>query len=119
MQSFLVNETNTRVRFLQPFGFFDFITLEKNALCVLSDSGTVQEECALSQVPSVTLREVTERRETLEKGCNILGGPDPALIGSCVDKVLSRRFPGKAPPGYSQDNVSEVVTNLVLGFHLF
>ena len=46
------------------FGFFDFVALERQAFCVLSDSGTVQEECAIFGVPNVTLRDVTERPET-------------------------------------------------------
>ena len=71
--------SNPLVRFLDPFGFFDFITLERNAMCVLSDSGTVQEECTIFQVPGVTIRDTTERPETLERGCNILSGTEAAL----------------------------------------
>ena len=47
-------------------GFFDFVTLERPPICVLSDSGTVQEECCIFGVPNVTLRDVTERAETVE-----------------------------------------------------
>ncbi|MEP6592498.1 MAG: UDP-N-acetylglucosamine 2-epimerase (non-hydrolyzing), partial [Acidobacteriota bacterium] len=50
---------SARVRLLEPMGFFDFVHLEQHARCVLSDSGTVQEECAILHVPSVTLRDVT------------------------------------------------------------
>ena len=55
-----------RVRFVEPLNFFDFVALEQQAKCVLSDSGTVQEECCLFGVPNVTLRDVTERPETVE-----------------------------------------------------
>src|SRR5205085_4966897 len=64
----------------EPFGFFDFVALERNAHCVLSDSGTVQEECCIFETPNVTLRDVTERPETLEVGSNILTGSDPSSV---------------------------------------
>src|SRR5205823_3303993 len=54
------------LRLLPPLGFFDFVKLEKHARAVLSDSGTVQEECAIYGVPNVTVRDVTERAETIE-----------------------------------------------------
>src|SRR5260221_3095968 len=59
-------DSRQRIQFHDPFGFFDFIALEQNAFCVLSDSGTVQEECCIFKVPNVTIRDVTERPETLE-----------------------------------------------------
>jgi len=55
LKSFNINVDNKNVKFLEPFGFFDFITLERNALCVISDSGTVQEECCIFRVPNVTI----------------------------------------------------------------
>jgi UDP-N-acetylglucosamine 2-epimerase (non-hydrolysing) len=111
-----VKGENPRVRYLEPFGFFDFITLEKQAKCVLSDSGTCQEECTLFGVPTVTLRDVTERPETIERGTNVLGGMEPAVIVACVKKVLTRTWPGTAPPEYLVENVSETVVNLLIGY---
>ena len=58
-------------------GFFEFNNLQKNAFCVLSDSGTAQEECSIYGVPTVTLRDVTERPETLEAGSNFISGCEP------------------------------------------
>lgn len=103
------------LRFLPPFGFFDFITLERHAMCVLSDSGTVQEECAIFKVPNVTLRDVTERPETLECGSNILAGADAETIARCVKIVLSLRGRFTAPPEYLAENVSETVVRIVSG----
>lgn len=57
---------------MEPLGLFDLVCLEQNAYCVLSDSGTVQEECCLYKIPNVTLRDVTERPETLEAGSNLI-----------------------------------------------
>ena len=64
----------TRLRPCEPFGFFDFVALERNARCVLTDSGTVQEECCIFGVPTVTMRDTTERPETVECGSNVLSG---------------------------------------------
>jgi UDP-N-acetylglucosamine 2-epimerase (non-hydrolysing) len=111
-------ESGGAVRCVEPFGFFDFVKLESAARCVLSDSGTVQEECAIFRVPNVTLRDVTERPETLECGSNILAGADPDRILDCVATVL-RLPPGwQPPPEYLVRNVSDTIIRLVTGFHL-
>lgn len=107
---------NDGVRLMEPFGFFDFVHLERNALCVLTDSGTVQEECCLFQVPTVTLRDVTERPETLEVGSNMLSGAEPESILSCVKAVLSCSGRWSPPPEYQAGDVSRVVAKLVLGY---
>lgn len=104
------------VRFLEPFGFFDFLQLEQHALCVLSDSGTVQEECSIFKVPNVTIRDTTERPETLEYGSNLLSGADPETVVRCVAIILQRGNRPAAPPEYLFDNVSGRVCHLVLGY---
>jgi UDP-N-acetylglucosamine 2-epimerase (non-hydrolysing) len=116
MKQFEIDIGRGNVRFLEPFGFFDFIRLEKNAACVLSDSGTVQEECAIFGVPNVTLRDVTERPETIECGSNILSGSAPESIISCVDTVLQTPPNWTAPPEYLVRNVSEIVKRIVTGY---
>src|SRR5439155_90019 len=62
------------LRLIEPLGFFDFLALEQSAECVISDSGTVQEECTIFRIPNLTIRDVTERAETIECGSNILTG---------------------------------------------
>jgi UDP-N-acetylglucosamine 2-epimerase (non-hydrolysing) len=116
MQTFGISRDNQDVRFLEPFGFFEFITLERNAFCVLSDSGTVQEECAIFRVPNVTIRDVTERPETLECGSNILSGANPDMVTQCVRTVLRQQGQGDPPREYVVENVSDTVINIVLGF---
>ena len=116
MASFGIDARNESIRFLPPFGFFDFITLERNARCVLSDSGTVQEECAIFRVPNVTLRDTTERPETIECGSNILSGAEADAIVTSVKTVLARGAEWNPPPEYLVKNVSETVTRIVLGF---
>jgi UDP-N-acetylglucosamine 2-epimerase (non-hydrolysing) len=111
-----IRRLNEKVRFLEPFGFFDFIALERSAKCILTDSGTVQEEAAILHKPSVTIRDVTERPETVECGSNILSGADPEMILNCVDVAMSRDGSWQAPPEYLVENVSETVVNILIGY---
>jgi UDP-N-acetylglucosamine 2-epimerase (non-hydrolysing) len=104
------------VNAVEPLGLFDFVKLEKNAALVLTDSGTVQEECCIFKVPNVTLRDVTERPETLEVGSNILSGADPAKIAHCVETVLRRKCSWTPPPEYLAQDVSGTVVNIVAGY---
>jgi len=106
------------IRMLAPLGFFDFIRLEQNAFCVLSDSGTVQEEACLFGVPNVTLRDVTERPETLECGSNILAGVDAEAIGRAVRLVTSQGRSWRPPQEYTQTGVAEAVCRIVLGYRI-
>ena len=99
----------------EPFGLFDFVKLEKNARCVLSDSGTVQEECCLFRVPNVTIRDVTERPETIEAGSNVLSGASPETILACVRTVLARPADWTPPPEYLRTDVSGTVLRIVVG----
>ncbi|MCP4221055.1 MAG: UDP-N-acetylglucosamine 2-epimerase (non-hydrolyzing) [bacterium] len=105
------------ITFLEPLPFFDFLKLEKNAGCVLSDSGTVQEECCIFKVPSVTLRDTTERPETIEVGSNILSGSDPGRILDCVKLVSAKATQWEPPEEYLVENVSDTVLNILLGYH--
>ncbi|MEO8272550.1 MAG: UDP-N-acetylglucosamine 2-epimerase (non-hydrolyzing) [Chloroflexota bacterium] len=104
-----------KVRFVPPLGLFDFVRLEKDAFCVLSDSGTVQEECCILGVPTVTMRDVTERPETIECGSNILAGVEPDRILAAIAVVTRSVGQWTPPPEYLVDNVSETVARIVLG----
>jgi len=106
---------DSRVSFHPPFGLFDFVHLERNALCVFTDSGTVQEECCILHIPNVTLRDVTERPETIECGSAILGGVEPASVLRCTRTALEREPGWHAPPEYLVPNVSRTVANIVMG----
>jgi UDP-N-acetylglucosamine 2-epimerase (non-hydrolysing) len=117
MQEFGVDVKNRRIQFMDPFGFFDFVHLERNAFCVLSDSGTVQEECSIFKIPNVTLRDVTERPETIECGSNILSGADNESILNCVNLVVLRAPDWDPPLEYLVKNVTNTVTNILMGYH--
>ncbi len=105
------------VRLMPPLGFYDFVKLEKHAFCVLSDSGTVQEECCIFGVANVTLRDVTERPETVECGSNILSGADPDSILSAVRIATSVGHVWTPPAEYLQTNVAATVVRIVTGYN--
>ena len=65
---------------MKPFGFFDYVNLQKNAYCVLSDSGTISEESTMMDFPAVSIRTSTERPEAIDAGTIILGGIDKNSI---------------------------------------
>ncbi len=116
LEKYNISVESEEVRILEPFGLFDFVNLEKNAFCVLSDSGTVQEECCIFKVPNVTLRDVTERPETIEVGSGILTGAEPETILRAVKAVTSRPPDWTAPEEYMVNNVSQTVSRIILGF---
>ncbi len=107
---------NAGVRVMEPFGLFDFIYLEQNAMCVLTDSGTVQEECCIFKVPAVTIRDVTERPETLDVGSTMLSGAEPESILRCVKTVLGQPRNWSPPREYLVPDVSSTVGKIVLGY---
>jgi len=74
---------------IKPLGFFDFTKLEKNAFCLITDSGTVPEETMYFKKPCVTIRNSTERPETIEMGSNVLSGLNSDDIFDCVNQITS------------------------------
>jgi UDP-N-acetylglucosamine 2-epimerase (non-hydrolysing) len=102
-----------RLIFCEPMGFFEFIKLEKQASLILTDSGTVSEEACILNVPSVTIREVTERHELLECGSTILSGYSPEKILSCSKEMINVKNWIK-PEEYLWQDVSQNVINKIL-----
>jgi UDP-N-acetylglucosamine 2-epimerase (non-hydrolysing) len=118
VEAFGVDIRKAGLRFVDPFGFFDFIRLEKTAFCLLSDSGTVQEEACLFGVPNVTIRDVTERPETVECGSNILSGADPQTILRLVKLATGRKGRWQPPVEYLADGVADTVCQILLGYRI-
>lgn len=116
INQFGIAPASAKVRLLDAFGFFDFVKLEKNSLAVLTDSGTVQEECAIFGIPNVTLRDVTERPETIECGSNILAGAEPDAIIRAVELAIAQPASWTPPKEYMAENVSQVVSKILLGY---
>ncbi len=116
LEKFGIATESDKIKLLEPLGFFDFVKLEKNSLAVLTDSGTVQEECAIFGIPNVTLRDVTERPETVEAGSNILSGAETVSILRTVELAISQPSNWKVPAEYLIENVAQTVSKIVLGY---
>jgi UDP-N-acetylglucosamine 2-epimerase (non-hydrolysing) len=113
LDRFGIRTDHTRLRLVPPLGLFDFLKLEQQAFCVLSDSGTVQEEACIFGVPNVTIREVTERPETVECGSNFLAGSDRDRILAGVRLVTRQGGGWTPPPEYLAPRVAETVVRIV------
>jgi len=87
------------VEILKPLSYLDFLTLEKNALLILTDSGGVQEEACILRVPCVTLRDNTERPETVEVGANTIAGVRPKSVVKAVGKMVGKKPNWRNPFG--------------------
>jgi UDP-N-acetylglucosamine 2-epimerase (non-hydrolysing) len=114
LESFGMTDAVAGLRVVPPLGFFDFLALERDAACVLTDSGTVQEECCILRVPNVTTRDVTERPETVECGSNVITGVDPDRISAAVRAAMRRERNWVVPPEYLAPAVSDTVANILL-----
>lgn len=107
------------VRCLEPFGFLDYCKLQKNAFCVLSDSGTLSEESAILDFPGVLLRTSTERPETLDQGSVIIAGTKEKDILQAVDlaAAMGKNHEIHAPVrDYTDNNVSSKVVRIIQSY---
>jgi len=104
------------IRNVKPFGFFDYNQLQRNAFCVLSDSGTLSEESAMLRFPAVLIRTSTERPEVLDKGSVVIGGIDRDSVVRAV-RMARRMFDEEPPPplpgDYQDLNVSAKVVKII------
>jgi UDP-N-acetylglucosamine 2-epimerase (non-hydrolysing) len=103
------------IHWLDPLGFHDFVRLEESAFCVLTDSGTVQEECCLLRAPAVTLRDTTERPETVECGSNMLAGVSANRVVEAVRAAVTTGIGWAVPEGYEVEDVSRRAAKIVVG----
>ncbi len=99
---------------IQPVGFLDFLILEANARLIFTDSGGVQEESCILKVPCVTMRDNTERPETLEVGSNTLAGVSPAQILAGARKMLGakRNWPNPFGDGRAGKKIVEHIRKI-------
>ncbi|MBI5478043.1 MAG: UDP-N-acetylglucosamine 2-epimerase (non-hydrolyzing) [Deltaproteobacteria bacterium] len=99
------------VRFIEPVGFLDFLLLESRARLLVTDSGGVQEEASILRVPCVTVRDNTERPETLEAGINVLAGTDPERIVQAALSLLGRplAWPDLYGDGHAAERIVEAL----------
>lgn len=109
-----------RIRFLKPLGFFEYVKLQMNAKCVISDSGTITEESSVMDFPAVTIRQAHERPEGMDEGTLIMCGLQAERVIESIEVVVSqfsinpRSF--KLIPDYDTDNVSKKVLRIILSY---
>jgi UDP-N-acetylglucosamine 2-epimerase len=107
-----------RVRLVKPFGFSDYIKLQMEALCVLSDSGTITEEASLLNLPAVTIRDAHERPEGMDVGTLIMSGLKKDRVLDAVRVVTSQHHAGRRElpvvEDYAVDAVSKQVLRVVM-----
>lgn len=105
------------LKLIEPLGYLDFLKLTAEAKAVLTDSGGVQEETTILNVPCITLRENTERPVTITHGTNILVGTETEKILAAVEKVLSRpKTPTRRPAFWDGRAAGRIVQILVERF---
>lgn len=109
---------NNKIQFLKPFGFPDYIHLQQNALCTLSDSGTISEESSILNFPAISLRQSMERPEAQDTGSIILTGFDTDVILNSISMAIKEKTERKissVPDDYLIEDTSWRVVKLILG----
>jgi UDP-N-acetylglucosamine 2-epimerase (non-hydrolysing) len=104
---------------MQPFGFWDYNCLQRNAFCVVSDSGTIPEEASYFKFPAVSVRTSTERPEALDKGVFTIGCITKDQVVSAVELATSMHQNGDlglTVPDYADENVSVKVVKLIQSY---
>ena len=115
-----VSDANPLIRFLKPLGFFDYVKLQMNAFCVISDSGTITEESSILNFPAVTIRQAHERPEGMDEGTLIMCGLEARKVMESIQVVTGqyskdkRQF--KLIQDYDVENVSKKVLRIILSY---
>jgi UDP-N-acetylglucosamine 2-epimerase (non-hydrolysing) len=111
-------KANELINFHKPFGYFDFNKLQREAFCVISDSGSIHEESAAMDFPAVQMRVSSERPEAFDEGVAILAGRDRDSILLAIDVTVEERTKGvkmNVPRNYRDTNVSSKVLRHIVG----
>ncbi|MCB5270640.1 MAG: UDP-N-acetylglucosamine 2-epimerase (non-hydrolyzing) [Candidatus Cloacimonetes bacterium] len=107
---------NPLIQFLKPFGFSDYNYLQMNALCVVSDSGTISEESSILRFPAISIRNSMERPEAIDAGTIILTGFDPEVVLDSVNLAVEEGAQyASICPEYQVENTAMRVLKLVMG----
>lgn len=108
------------IRFLKPLGFLDYVKLQTQAFCVLSDSGTITEESSLLNVPAITIRQAHERPEGMDEGILIMSGLEPDRVLQAIRVVTSQFAHDDFQPGkvgdYDGGQVSKKVVRAIYSY---
>ena len=115
-----MTDMDSRIQFLKPLGFFDYVSLQNNAACVISDSGTITEESSVLGFPAVTIRQAHERPEGMDEGTLVMCGLKAERVLEAIRIVMfqhstdANRF--RLIPDYDTSNVSDKVLRIVLSY---
>lgn len=110
-------EASPLIRFVKPLGFFDYVRLQIDARCVISDSGTLTEESAILGFPGVMIREAHERPEGMDEGTVVMTGLAPDSLLRSIELVCRHSdVPRRLPPDYIPDDVSRKVVRVILSY---
>lgn len=111
---------NDNIRFLKPLAFSDYVKLQKESFCVVSDSGTITEESSILGFPAITIRQAHERPEGVDEGTLIMSGLNPISILRSIDVITNQLFIEKSRSkiisDYNVDNVSLKVVRTILSY---
>ena len=110
---------NSKIEFMKPFGLFDYIKLQVESLCVLSDSGTITEEASLLDFPAITIRQSHERPEGMDSGILIMSGLESERVLESIEitiKHFEERTINPKVPDYEMDEVSHKVLKIVVSY---
>jgi UDP-N-acetylglucosamine 2-epimerase (non-hydrolysing) len=120
LESLGEGEVDRRIRFLKPLGFLDYVKLQLNAFCVVSDSGTITEESSILSFPAVTIRQAHERPEGMDEGTLIMCGLKPDRVTAAIDIVTTQYSrivrPFRLISDYDTDNVSKKVLRIIVSY---
>lgn len=113
IDTFGININTNQIKLMDPTGYLEMLALEKNAQLIFTDSGGIQEEACILQVPSLTLRDNTERPETLEVGASVLVGHDKQKILTETDKMIKipRNWPNPFGNGKSSEKIIQIIND--------
>ena len=108
------------IEFVRPLGFFDYIALQKNAFCTISDSGTITEESSLLRFPAITIRQAHERPEGMDEGALIMSGLKSADVLDAIEIVTKQYAEDQGSirlvSDYAVDNVSKKVVRIIASY---
>ena len=116
LEDLKIKNLNPKIKFMKAMGFVDYIKLQIEAFCIISDSGTISEEASLLKLPAVTIRQAHERPEGMDEGLLIMSDLDPEKLSQAVKIVTSSYKEGiKAKPvqDYLGGKVSKKVVNII------
>lgn len=111
---------NDLIQFMKPLGFYDYVKLQLDAACVISDSGTITEESSILNFPAITIRQAHERPEGMDEGTLIMSGLGADRVLDSIDVVTAHAADADRPfrlvSDYDTDNVSKKVLRIIMSY---